>query len=93
MSAAMAEDRSARTHVTGFVAKISSLGRTGTGLGALSLVRVYAEGLMKTKPTWKPIGHSAKKWRETARRKGSSGVLPAFPPQREKAARQKGEVK
>ena len=47
---------------------------------------------MKKKVTWKPVGHSAKKWREMAGRRGSV-LPPMFPPQRKNAARHKAEVK
>ena len=44
---------------------------------------------MKTKPTWKPVGHSAKKWREMARRRGSLAVLPEPRPPKKGTPRQK----
>lgn len=30
---------------------------------------------MKTKASWKPVGHSAKKWKEISNRKGVTEVL------------------
>ena len=30
---------------------------------------------MKTKASWKPVGHSAKKWKETGTRKGLVEVI------------------
>ncbi len=42
---------------------------------------------MKGKVTWKPLGHSAKKWREAARVRGSASLLS---PSRPSKAKQPG---
>lgn len=44
---------------------------------------------MRTKATWKPVGHSAKKFREVGHRKGLMGEVPMFHMARKTAARRK----
>jgi hypothetical protein len=46
-------------------------------------------GLMKGKPTWKPAGLSAKRWREAGQTAGPANLLPPPKPFRKEARRKK----
>jgi hypothetical protein len=48
---------------------------------------------MKTKASWKPVGHSAKKWKETSPRKGATEVLHEAQPRRKRGANPKSPWK
>ena len=49
---------------------------------------ISKEVAMKAKPTWKSAGHSAKKWREMAQRRGSlAESIASRPPRRKQACK------
>jgi hypothetical protein len=47
---------------------------------------------MRAKPTWRPRGLHAKKWREASQERGFQNLLPQPPPKREKALWKKDET-
>ena len=38
---------------------------------------------MKGKPTWKPLGHRAKRWRDAGQTRGPANLLPPSKPSKE----------
>ena len=41
-------------------------------------------GSMRTKASWKPVGHSAKKWKESSQHRGSLGMIQETKPPRKR---------